>query len=132
RPDVGTVTLTPSATAPAWIRTTDPTVGGDDTIAGNGGGDTIFGGSGNDRISGDSGDTSADGDGNDLIFGDHGVVYPSLPASSNFFSLFTGPSDGGGNDTVFGNGGDDTVLGGPGPGVPFGGTRHPGPLRRHP
>ncbi len=122
RPDVVTVTLTPSATTPAWIRTTDPTLGCDDTIAGNGGNDTVMGGTGNDRVTGDTSDTPAADDGNDLIFGDNGGVYPSLPANNNFFSTFTGPSDGGGNDTVFGNAGDDTVIGGQGRDVLLGGA----------
>src|SRR5262249_6790882 len=93
RPDVAAVTLTPGATTPAWLRTTDPTVGGDDTIAGDGGGDTIFGGGGNDRLSGDSGDTPAHGDGNGPILGDPGGALPAPPAHKHLSSPVPGPPD---------------------------------------
>lgn len=151
RPDVqeelngNVVTLDPSTSTLDRITTTDPTIGGSDRIFGNGNtlvgmtgdsssGDIILGGTDSDFIQGDSGDaaTQADGsDGADLIFGDHGKIFPSLPTSNafftnrNFFSIDTSAADLGGHDAedvVFANGGDDIIIGGQDDDVLFGGA----------
>ncbi|MFO7963509.1 MAG: Calx-beta domain-containing protein [Desulfobacterales bacterium] len=137
RPDIETVTLDGSVDNPSTldlVSTTDPTHGGDDVIRGNAGDDVIFGGTGKDRIWGDTSDsangTGPDGDdGKDLIFGDHGKVYPSLPNANpgkyynnNFFAIDTQETDLGNDDVIFGNGDDDTILGQQGDDVIFGGT----------
>ena len=129
RPDVeahlGGTTMVMLDTDPTTldrITTTDPTLGGQDTIYGNGLGDTIFGGTDKDTIYGDSGDTpGADGaDGDDLIFGDHGKIFPTLPSiepinsffvNNNFFAIDTAEADLGDDDVVFGNDADDIMLG---------------------
>ncbi len=140
RPDValhlgGTTTVALDADPATLdrITTTDPTLGGDDTIFGSAGNDVIFGGTGRDRLAGDTDDDFAglapDGaDGNDLIFGDHAVVFPSLPAAdpffvnNNFFAIDISASDAGSDDAIFANGGDDTILGQQGDDVIFGGS----------
>ncbi len=94
--------------------TTDPTIGGNDSISGGDGNDTIFGGTANDSITGDAG--------NDLIFGDHGRVDFNAPANVNFTSIDITAASGGGNDTIFGNDGDDTILGQQGDDSLFGGA----------
>ncbi len=129
------------------VSTIQPTDGGNDVMYGNGNssanhGDAMFGGTGNDNMYGDSGDANADGpdgvDGADLMFGDHGKLYPSIQAfdvqdlftNNNFFSIDTQESDGadfdGGHndfqDVMFGNGADDILIGGQDDDALFGGT----------
>lgn len=119
------------------VTTTDPTLGGNDVIYGNGNSsgdanDFIFGGTGSDTIRGDSDDVSpapgADGpDGKDIILGDHGKLYPTLPAvdnffvENNFFSIDTQLADLGAGDILFGNANDDVMIGGQGDDIMFGG-----------
>ena len=47
----------------------------------------------------------------DLLMGDHGIVYQSLQRDRNYISIHTQASDGGGNDSLYGNQGDDILLG---------------------
>jgi Ca2+-binding RTX toxin-like protein len=86
---------------------TDPTVGGDDTLHGGDGNDVLIGGTGNDTLYGDAGD--------DRIFGDHAALTAvSDGPSPSLVSVFTGASDGGGNDELHGGDGDDLLVGGQG------------------
>ena len=126
------------------ITTTDPTLGGPDRIEGNGNtlvdtdmdgdsdvGDLIFGGTDGDVIYGDTPDSDvsdeADGvDGADLVFGDHGKIYPTLPTAdaffvnNNFFSIDILAADAGSGDVVFGDAADDIMIGGQGDDILFG------------
>ncbi|WP_419904389.1 hypothetical protein [Kiloniella sp.] len=144
RPDVddhedGTlVTLDSDRLTLDRITTIDPTLGGQDRIEGNGASDTIFGGTDSDLIWGDTpdgdpiaaqidADAEVDGaDGADLVFGDHGKLYPTLPTiddfylNNNFFSIDTQDADLGRSDVLFGNGNDDIMLGGQGDDLMFG------------
>ena len=106
------------------VFTTDPTIGGDDTIDGGEGADVILGGAGRDTIHGDLGQ-----DGNDVILGDNGVVDLAMTAVNTglyavdgytvVFVITTDPADGGGdwlygdanNDVIFGGTGNDTIEG---------------------
>ncbi|MEP0919876.1 DUF4347 domain-containing protein [Leptolyngbya sp. DQ-M1] len=47
----------------------------------------------------------------DLLMGDHGIVYQALQRDRNYISIDTQISDGGGNDTLYGDQGDDILLG---------------------
>jgi Ca2+-binding RTX toxin-like protein len=99
------------------VRTTDPTLGGADTITTGAGFDLILGGT--------AGDTVRAGAGNDLVFGDHGkleaaaggaVVARALPLATltdpfTFTAIDTQNSHGGGADTIFGEDGEDIILG---------------------
>jgi len=85
------------------IHTTDPTVGGADTISAGSGDDIVLGGTSTDTIFGDSG--------NDLLLGDHGEIDLSQPQPVNFTSIFTGAADGGDDDVIHGNDAADTALG---------------------
>ncbi|HUJ86770.1 MAG TPA: hypothetical protein VLX30_07975 [Burkholderiales bacterium] len=112
-----------AAGAPQLIEVSDPTIGGNDWIEGNGGSDIVIGGTGADLLSGDTGtaDSSGASDARDVMFGDHAMVDLSLPAGANFFSIYTGSADGGGNDVMYGNGGDDLMMGGQGADTMYGG-----------
>jgi len=93
---------------------TDQLLGGNDTIYGEDGEDVLFGGTGSDFISG--------GNDHDLILGDHGFYDVSLPVNQNFGSLFTGPNDGAGDDTLYGDAADDFIMGQQGGDLIFGGA----------
>lgn len=83
------------------ITTTDPTFGGNDTIAGDAGNDTILGGAANDSIAG--------GTGNDVALGDNGRVR----LTGGVVRLIeTTDANLGGNDSITGDAGDDILLGG--------------------
>ncbi len=84
-------------------RSTDPTIGGSDTIFGGEDFDIIFGGTAGDEIHG--------GGGHDILLGDHGLYDSSLPADQNVVSIFAADNDGAGNDTIHGDAGDDFILG---------------------
>ncbi|WP_143549339.1 calcium-binding protein [Rhodopirellula bahusiensis] len=86
------------------LNTTDPTLGGVDTIFGRGGNDIVVGGADGDLISG--------GSEHDVILGDHGEVDFTRPADRNVISRFIELTDGGGNDTIDGDDGDDFIWGG--------------------
>ncbi|TDG15222.1 LEPR-XLL domain-containing protein [Seongchinamella unica] len=102
--------------------------GGRDTIQGDDGSDILLGGTDADALWGDEADAAGTaGTNDDLIFGDHGVVYPQLSQHStlnsrNFFAIDTGDGDGGEGDQVWGEGGDDIILGQQGDDRLFGGT----------
>jgi Ca2+-binding RTX toxin-like protein len=83
------------------IETTDPSIGGSDTIEGNAGADIIFGGAEGDDIWGN--------DARDIILGDNGKVI--MPLAVIDYIQTTDPAIGG-DDTIEGNSGDDIILGG--------------------
>jgi Ca2+-binding RTX toxin-like protein len=86
------------------VASTDPTLGGKDTLAGGAGNDTLFGGTGDDTLFGDEGD--------DVLLGDHGLYDLSLPVGQRYVaSILIGPRDGGGNDTIYGGTGNDIIFG---------------------
>jgi len=115
--------VTYAAGKPGFISSSDPTLGGNDSIEGNGGEDIVIGGTGADTLSGDTGtaDSSGPTDGRDIMMGDHGKVDLTQPLGSNATSIFTSAADGGGNDTMYGNGGDDLMMGQQGDDLMFGG-----------
>ncbi len=101
------------------ITTEQPNNGGRDLLYGDNGRDTILGGTDTDTLFGDTG-SEADGiqsaDGNDLMFGDHGRLYPQFSTltdihSRNFFAIDVGDGDGGDGDLMWGEEGDDVMLG---------------------
>ena len=122
------------------VTTTDPTLGGDDTIEGGEANDVILGGT--------AADTVAGGTGNDLIFGDHGrldgdigaaelarlpfdeplvidhegFVLLANPHPIVWTSIDTSAADGGSVDLLRGNEGDDVILGGQAGDLITGGT----------
>ncbi|MCY2932455.1 MAG: calcium-binding protein, partial [Planctomycetota bacterium] len=86
------------------VATTDPALGGDDTVFGGADADVVLGNAGGDTLSG--------GDGADFILGDNGQAdYDALGRLTTVQT--TNPSDGGA-DTVYGGAGVDTILGGAG------------------
>jgi len=100
------------------ITTEQPTSGGRDTIHGDEGDDLAFGGTDLDRIRGDDGDEAAEtaSANRDVLFGDHGRLYPHFSVladfnSRNFFAIDTGDDDGGEGDVMYGEEGDDVMLG---------------------
>ncbi len=97
--DNGRITM--SGGAIELIETTDPAIGGSDTIEGNDGADIILGGAEGDDIWGHAND--------DVILGDNGYIM----LSSGVIDLIetTDPATGG-SDTIEGNDGEDIILGG--------------------
>jgi len=101
------------------ITTEQPTSGGRDTIYGDEGSDLAFGGTDLDLIHGDDGDEAAAVNGSanaDVLFGDHGRLYPQFSTlasfnSRNFFAIDTGDGKGGEGDVMWGEEGDDVMLG---------------------
>lgn len=100
----------------------DPLLGGRDLLVGGNGSDALIGGSDADDLHGDTGN-GADGIssavGNDLLFGDHGRIYPQFSVltdirSRNFFSIHIGDADAGEGDRLWGEEGMDILLGGQG------------------
>ncbi|MEW6155800.1 MAG: calcium-binding protein [Verrucomicrobiota bacterium] len=85
------------------LETSDPAIGGSDTIAGQGGNDVIFGGAESDVINGNDGD--------DILVGDSSVLVRA-DGSADANDLFTTDPDIGGNDQLHGDNGDDIVIGG--------------------
>jgi len=131
------------------VTTEQPTSGGRDTIYGDNGRDLVFGGTDADTIYGDDGIEAAlpegfgSADNNDLLFGDHGRIYPQFSTlrvddaqdwrdafnSRNFFAIDIGDttldpltSFGGEGDRMWGEEGDDTMLGQQGDDRMFGGS----------
>ncbi|WP_374624712.1 calcium-binding protein, partial [Devosia sp.] len=84
-------------------RSTDPLLGGGDTIEAGDGNDLVFGGTAADTIRGSGG--------HDMLFGDHGLYDIDLPLDSRGVSIFFRSGDEGGNDTIHGGDGDDMVFG---------------------
>lgn len=121
----GTATKDTDLTTLDLITTAQKNSGGRDYIRGDDGNDFIFGGTDADEIYGDDSDLEADTTGgNDLMFGDHGRVYPQFSAlrgegqnwwdafnSRNFFAIDTGDADGGEGDRTWGEEGNDSMLG---------------------
>jgi Ca2+-binding RTX toxin-like protein len=99
-------TIVAGALTPNHVETTDPTVGGDDVISSGAGNDMVFGGTGDDTIDGGAGD--------DVLFGDFASYDASRPANARALSIFTGASNGGGNDTITGGAGNNYIVGGQG------------------
>ena len=109
------------------MTTEQATSGGRDTIYGDEGKDMIFGGTDSDTIYGDDGtlDEITESNNNDLLFGDHGRLYPQFPRfkqmdgtfviadypARNFFAIDTGAMQGGEGDRMWGEEGDDTMVG---------------------
>ncbi|MBD2360610.1 DUF4347 domain-containing protein [Anabaena minutissima FACHB-250] len=112
------------------ITTEQPNNGGRDLIYGDNGRDVIFGGTNADELYGDTGselDSIQSSNGNDLMFGDHGRLYPqfsTLPNiySRNFFAIDIGNTAGGEGDRMWGEEGDDIMLGQQGDDRMFGGS----------
>jgi Ca2+-binding RTX toxin-like protein len=127
--DLGTLDL---------ITTEQPNSGGRDIIFGDEGNDLVFGGTDLDVIHGDDGDYVGSTDNNDVLFGDHGRIYPQfarfqvpnstalVPAdipARNFFAIDTGDTDGGAGDIMFGEEGDDLMVGQQGDDRMWGGSQ---------
>jgi Ca2+-binding RTX toxin-like protein len=84
-----------------FVQTTDPAIGGEDTIEGNTGDDLILGGAEGDDIWGNEGD--------DVIIGDNGNI--TMPDEVIDLIFTTDPAIGG-SDTIEGNLDEDMVFGG--------------------
>jgi Ca2+-binding RTX toxin-like protein len=113
------------------ITTEQPTNGGRDWIYGDEDSDLLFGGTDLDTMYGDDADEidffSVITPNNDLMFGDHGRIYPQFPRwyadpadtalvpasfhARNFFAIDTRDVDGGEGDVMHGEEGDDLMLG---------------------
>ncbi|HET9215962.1 MAG TPA: hypothetical protein VFR18_03230, partial [Terriglobia bacterium] len=118
------------------VTTANPTLGGRDLIIGGDGKDFAFSGTDVDTIFGDDGlaanlpEGSGGIDNKDLLFGDHGRIYPQFSEpgvdvnSRNFFSIHMGNADGGDGDRMWGEEGADLLLGGQGDDRMFGGSGH--------
>ena len=95
------------------VLTTDPRVGGNDTVTTGSGRDTILGGAGNDTITSNRGvgvDTS------DIVLGDHGFVDSVLRdgLAADLDRIWSTDTDLGGNDVIRTGEGDDVVVAGVG------------------
>ncbi|MCY2930281.1 MAG: hypothetical protein NTV86_12445, partial [Planctomycetota bacterium] len=126
--------------ARVYVATTDPSIGGDDTIEGNEGNDVLLGGAGADTIYGEAADLdTVVSSGDDVILGDNGRVDYDLASDTIDGRLdisgvtlddVTGTLDRvmttdptiGGNDVIYGNGGHDAILGGTGDDTIYGDT----------
>jgi len=80
------------------VQTTDPLIGGRDLIFAGDGYDVVFGGTDDDIIFG--------GGDSDLLLGDHGRFDRALEPNQNWYSIFAGEADGGGDDTIYGDNGE--------------------------
>ena len=107
--DLGTLDL---------ITTAQPTSGGRDRMWGDEGSDLMFGGTDTDIMRGDDGDENYETvkANQDVMFGDHGRVYPQFSTqagilSRNFFAIDMGAAAGGQGDVMYGEEGDDVMLG---------------------
>ena len=101
--------------------------GGRDVIYGDAGNDIGFGGEYADTLYGDFGTLADSGGGSDILFGDHGRIYPRRSAlpnfpSQNFFSIDTGNGVAAEGDRIWGESGDDVLLGEQGDDRLFGGS----------
>jgi Ca2+-binding RTX toxin-like protein len=68
------------------ITTEQPTSGGRDLIYSDQGSDVLLGGTEADAMYGDDGDSVGSATNNDLMFGDHGRLYPQFSALAGFNS----------------------------------------------
>jgi Ca2+-binding RTX toxin-like protein len=99
------------------IRTTDPSIGGDDEIVSGDGPDVVLGGNGADWINVDPGtDANIGSDaGDDVIVGDNGfAIFDNAAGTSLLRQIQTTDPDCGGDDRIFAGEGFDVVLGGSG------------------
>jgi Ca2+-binding RTX toxin-like protein len=99
------------------IRSTDPSIGGDDNIVVGDGDDFVIGGIGNDFINVDraTGLPIADDSGKDVIIGDNGyALFHAVGGKSLLTEIHTTSPESGGNDVIFAANGQDVVLGGSG------------------
>jgi Ca2+-binding RTX toxin-like protein len=132
----GTGTPDTDLTTLDLVTTEQPNSGGRDLIYGDQGKDFVFGGTDADTIYGDDGNETGATSNNDLLFGDHGRIYPQFPRfrqldgtflaanypSRNFFTIDSGNGAGGEGDRMWGEEGDDTMLGNQGDDRMFGGS----------
>jgi Ca2+-binding RTX toxin-like protein len=108
------------------ITTEQPNNGGRDLIYGDNGSDILLGGTDADTIYGDTnGAVDPNTVANDLMFGDHGRLYPQFSRTlvggslepladvngRNFFAIDIGQLDGGEGDRMWGEEGKDIMLG---------------------
>ncbi len=123
--DNGRFTATSAAVStPAWgalpltagrLETSDPTVGGGDTITSGAGIDLVLGGA--------AGDTVAVGANDDVVVGDHGFLDLAVRTAALRVITVTVTDNGiGGNDTLRGQAGMDVLIGGTGSDRIDGGT----------
>ncbi|MFT7691453.1 MAG: Ca2+-binding RTX toxin-like protein, partial [Candidatus Latescibacterota bacterium] len=96
------------------IQSTDPLLGGDDTVHAGAGDDIVLGGTGADELYGEAG--------YDILLGDHGLIDYDPTAEVFYQSIFATETDGGGNDSIDGGSEDDFVLGQQGDDTIFGGA----------
>jgi len=123
----GTGTADTDLTTLDLITTEQPTSGARDVIYGDEGKDFLFGGTDSDTMYGDDGNQTGAATNNDLMFGDHGRVYPQFSTlqgfnSRNFFSIDVGDTAGGEGDQMWGEEGADVMLGEQGDDRMFGGS----------
>jgi len=109
------------------ITTEQSTKGARDLMYGDAGQDLMFGGTDADEMHGDDGDETGDSGNNDLMFGDHGRMYPQFSMlsdfnSRNFFAIDIENADEGEGDQMWGEEGDDTMVGQQGDDRMFGGS----------
>jgi Ca2+-binding RTX toxin-like protein len=110
--DNGKVTLNSSGVV-TQIETTDPTIGGKDTLSGGADSDIILGGTGDDTLA-----TENDGVTN-ILFGDNGVIVRNN--NSILDTVITSKDEGsGGRDTITGSSNVDILVGGSGNAGAFG------------
>ena len=103
----------------ADVHTTDPTVGGNDTITAGGGRNVVFGGVGSDTIKAGNGDNVVVGDAGDVAFSSPAVlslIYTTDPGVGGNDAITLGD----GRNFVLGGIGADTVAVGNGNDVVFG------------
>ena len=86
------------------LRSSDPSIGGNDLIYGDAGDDWAFGGYGNDRLFG--------GSGFDVLFGDNAIIEP---IGGGLYQASTRNAYIGGADWIDGGPGSDILIGGFGP-----------------
>ncbi len=89
------------------VASTDPAVGGGDTIFTGDGSDVVLGGTDDDQI-----DTGSD-DSRDVVLGDNGTgLFDSVGGGSLLRDIRTSDAAHGGGDTIVTGGGSDVVFGG--------------------
>jgi len=112
--DNGEVVLQDGSADENDLFSTDPTLGGVDTVFGGADDDFIVGGSGGKDTAGKGGDTLNGQDGNDVMMGDNARINRTsgaTPSVEFIKSIFTSS---GGDDKMFGNSGKDIAGGGAG------------------
>ncbi|MBE9030746.1 DUF4347 domain-containing protein [filamentous cyanobacterium LEGE 11480] len=92
------------------IIATDPTEGGQDTIAGGAGNDIIIGGTGGNDTTGVGGDQLQGDAGDDIVVGDNATI--TRDATDTVEAIQTSDVNQGGDDTIAGGTEDDILIGG--------------------